>query len=149
MSKFEVVPLTLKEANGFVHMWHRHLDPVQGHKFSIGAALEGVLVGVAIVGRTIGPWKYSPRTLEVTRVATDGTKNANSFLYAAAWRAAKNLGWLRLVTYNEEGESGASLLGAGWRVVAERPARKGWNCPSRPREDKGHDGIPRTLWEAV
>jgi hypothetical protein len=51
--------------------------------------------------------------------------------------------------YTEEGESGASLKAAGWRVVAERPARPGWNTPSRPRDRRGTEGIPRTLWEVT
>jgi hypothetical protein len=69
-------------------------------------------------------------------------------LYGAAWRAAKALGYTRLVTYTRADESGASLRAAGWRIVAERSARKKtWNFPSRPREEK-RDGIPRTLWEA-
>jgi len=82
------------------------------------------------------------------RSATDGTPNANSMLYAAAWRAASALGYRRLVTYTQDGESGASLRAAGYRIVAERPARPGWSVPSRPRDDHGVDGIARTLWEA-
>ena len=84
----------------------------------------------------------------MNRTATDGTKNANSMLYGAAWRVAAGLGYQRLITYTQAGESGASLRGAGWRVVAERKERKGWSVPSRPREDHGVDTIPRTLWDA-
>jgi hypothetical protein len=68
-------------------------------------------------------------------------------LYAAAWRAAKALGYRRLVTYTEQGESGASLRAAGYRVVAELPARGGWSTPSRPRDDSSYRSMPRTLWE--
>ncbi|CAL9417102.1 XF1762 family protein [Streptomyces sp. enrichment culture] len=69
-------------------------------------------------------------------------------LYSAAWRAAKALGYRRLITYTQDGESGASLRGAGWRVVASRPPRTGWHTPSRPRTDRGTDRIARYLWEA-
>jgi hypothetical protein len=69
-------------------------------------------------------------------------------LYGTVWDATKALGYRRLITYTQAGESGASLKGAGWRVVAERPPRRGWNTPSRPRELRGTEGIPRTLWEA-
>jgi hypothetical protein len=89
------------------------------------------------------------RPLEVTRTATDGTRNANSLLYGAAWRAAKALGYTRLITYTQASETGASLRGTGWRTVAERPARPGWTCSSRPRESKGAEHMPRTLWEAA
>ena len=69
-------------------------------------------------------------------------------LYAACWRATSALGYRRLVTYTQGGESGASLRAAGYRVVAERPPRRGWDMPSRPRDDSDYESIARTLWEA-
>jgi hypothetical protein len=144
-----LVPVSFEIACGFVQMWHRHHTAPVGHKYSIGVADDdGVLHGVVIVGRPVARHLDDGLTLEVTRTATDGTANANSMLYAAAWRAAKALGYGRLVTYTQASESGASLRAVGWRVLAERPARTGWTTPSRPREDRGTDGIPRTLWEA-
>ena len=144
-----LVPVTFADACGFVQMWHRHHEAPIGHKFSIGVADdEGVLRGVAIVGRPVARMYDDGLTLEVNRTATDGTTNANSMLYGAAWRTARSLGYRRLVTYTQAGESGASLRAAGWHVIAERPARPGWDVPSRPRDDRGVDGIPRTLWEA-
>jgi hypothetical protein len=107
-----------------------------------------ILRGVAIVGRPVARAYQDGLTLEVNRTATDGTKNANSMLYGAAWRAAKALGYRRLVTYTQEGETGASLKAAGWVIVAQRPPRPGWDVPSRPRDTHGVDAMPRTLWEA-
>ena len=146
-AELQLVPIDLATARSFVEMWHRHHSAPQGHKFSIGVALNDQLVGVAVVGRP-GPRHYQDgRTLEVTRTATDGTPNANSMLYGAAWRATSALGYRRLITYTQQGEAGSSLRGAGWRIIAERPPRPGWNTPSRPREDKHPLGIARTLWE--
>jgi len=144
------------DACAFVEIWHRHHAPPVGHKFSIGVVSDEVtedgprvvLRGVAIVGRPVARFLDNGLTLEVTRTATDGTRNANSMLYGAAWRAAKALGYLRLVTYTQDGESGASLRAAGWVVIAERRPRPGWDMPSRPRELNGTEGIARTLWEA-
>lgn len=148
--RLRVVPVSFREACGFVQMWHRHHDAPQGCKFCLGVATDdNVLRGVAIVGRPVARLNQDGLTLEVTRTATDGTKNANSALYGAAWRAAKALGYRRLITYNQEGETGASLRAAGWEVVAERPARPGWDTPSRPRDPKGTEGIARTLWEVA
>jgi hypothetical protein len=145
-----LVPVRFTDACGFVVMHHRHHTAPVGCKFCVGVASEDdVLRGVAIVGRPVARALDDGMTLEVTRTATDGTRNANSLLYGAAQRAAWALGYRRLVTYTQASETGASLRGAGWRVVAERPARPGWNVPSRPREDRGMDGIARTLWEAV
>jgi hypothetical protein len=145
----ELVPVTFADAAAFVGMHHRHNRPPIGHKFSLGVALDGTLVGVAIVGRPVARHFDDGRTLEVNRTATDGTSNANSKLYGACWSAAKALGYRRLITYTQGDETGASLHGAGWRIVAQRPPRPGWNAPSRPRGDHGEAWMPRTLWEAV
>ena len=144
-----IVPVSFEDASLFVEGWHRHNKPSPGHKFSIGVATdEDVLVGVATIGRPVAIAFQDGLTLEVNRTATDGTPNANSMLYGAAWRAAKALGYGRLVTYTQADETGASLRAAGWRVVAERPPRKGWDTPSRPRDNGSYLSTARTLWEA-
>jgi hypothetical protein len=144
-----LTPVTFIDACRFVAMHHRHHQPPVGCKFCAGVAdMHGVLRGVTIVGRPVARLYDDGQTLEVTRTATDGTPNSNSMLYAAARRAAWALGYRRLITYTQAGESGSSLRAAGWHVVAQRPARPGWTCPSRPRDDHGVDHIPRTLWEA-
>lgn len=144
-----LVPVSFLQASEFVDDWHRHHKPPKGHKFSVGVAQGNTLVGVVTVGRPVARNLNDGFTLEVTRTATDGTRNANSMLYAAAWRATKALGYRRLVTYTQAGESGASLRAAGWRVVAERPATVGWHRPSRPRNNSLYESIDRTLWEAT
>lgn len=102
-----------------------------------------------MVGRPVARAYDNGQTLEVNRTCTDGTPHANSMLYGAAWRAAKALGYTRLITYTQEGESGASMRAAGWRVVAQRKARPGWDTPSRRRQLKGTENLQRTLWEAT
>ena len=49
-------------------------------------------------------------------MATDGSRNACSFLYGAAWRAAKAMGYRRIVTYIMPEEGGASLRASGWQL---------------------------------
>lgn len=146
----ELVPVDWETVRLFCSSWHRHHPkPPPGHLWRHGVVADGVLVGVAIVGRPVARHFDNGRTVEVNRTVTDGYHNANSMLYGAVARAAFAKGYLRVVTYTEEGESGASLRAAGYRVVAERPARRGWdNGISRPRE-AGRDMIPRTLWESV
>lgn len=145
-----LVPVDFASAAAFVDANHRHHRRPAGHKFSIGVANDDdELVGVAMVGRPVARKLDDGLTLEVNRTCTDGTRNANSMLYAAAWQAAKALGYRRLITYTQDGESGASLSAAGWKVVAELPARKGWDTPSRRREIRPTDGIARKLWEAA
>lgn len=149
-NRLRIVPIDFDTASKFVDQHHRHHRPPPGHKFSIGCAQGDILVGVAIVGRPVSPViQAEARTLEINRTATDGTPNANSMLYGACCRATFALGYDRLITYTQMGESGASLRAAGYRVLAQRPPRKGWSTPSRPRESRGTDNVARTLWEAV
>nr|WP_239069572.1 XF1762 family protein [Streptomyces sp. SID13666] len=147
--RLHVVPVRQRDAKAFVTAWHRHHQAPPGAVFTLGAADDdGVLRAVAIVGRPVARMLDDGQTLEVTRTASDGARNANSLLLGAAWRAAKALGYTRMITYTQEGETGASLRAAGWRIVAQRPPRRGWDCPSRPRVDQGNQNVPRLLWEA-
>lgn len=148
--RLRLVPVSLAQANEHVAAWHRHNWPVPGSKFQVGCCDEaGVLRGVAIVGRPVARMFDDGDTLEVVRVASDGTRNCNSMLYGACQRAAFALGYRRLVTYTQAQEGGASLRAAGWRVIAERPARTGWSAPSRPRDNGRYETATRQLWEAV
>jgi hypothetical protein len=146
----ELVPIDYAEACSFVARQHRHHpDPPPGWKFGVGVATTaGELVGVAMVGRPVSPVIQSEGyTLECNRTCTDGYPNANSMLYGAVSRAAFALGYHRVITYTQKGESGASLRAAGWRVIAERKPRKGWNHPGRPRVVRDNENIGRFLWE--
>lgn len=144
--QLKVVPVTLATANEFVATVHRHHRPVVGHKFSIGIEDdEGLLRGVAIVGRPVARARDDGFTLEVTRLATDGAKNGCSMLYGTAWRAAKAMGYLRIGTYTLASEPGTSLRAAGWHVVHEVRGRS-WDAPSRRRVDR-HPTTNKLLWE--
>ncbi len=146
MTRLHLIPLTLAEANAFVARLHRHHRPVVGHKFSLGACdHEGTLIGVAIVGRPVSRIRDDRNTLEVTRLCTNGTKNACSFLYGAAARATFALGYRRIGTYTLPREGGASLRACGWKLLGERGGGS-WSCPSRPRVDT-HPTEPKLLWE--
>jgi len=154
--RLEIVPVTFRQACAFVARYHRHHKPARGTKFCLGVADDtGQLRGVAMVGRPISRAFDDGCTAEVNRTCTDGFPNANSALYAAAWRAAKAMGYHRLITYNQAGESGISLIAAGWRVVAERPPRGSWADSTAEgylkamRDGEGVGGVQRTLWEAA
>ena len=134
MGNLRAVPVSQKQANAFVDEIHRRHEPVRGDKFRIGAADEhGKLVGVAQVGRPVARVLDDGETCEVTRLCTDGTRNACSFLYARAARAAEAMGYKRIITYILQTEPGTSLKAAGWKKDADVRG-KSWSCPSRPRE---------------
>ena len=127
-----LVPTTLREANAFVKAHHRHHKPVTGHKFSIGCEVEGRLVGVVIVGRPVSRYLDDGLTLEVNRLCTTGEKNACSMLYAAAARAAKAMGYRKIITYTLDNEPGTSLRAAGWTCMGQAGGKRwtGKRCPA-------------------
>lgn len=148
MNSLTVVPLTLKTANEHVAKLHRHHKPSVGHKFSIGVKdYEGILRGVAIMGRPVARMRDDGLTLEVARLCTDGYPNACSCLYGAARRIAKEMGYRRLGTYILESEPGVTLKAAGWKEVG-RTSGGTWSRPSRGRVDAAPT-CPKVLWEAV
>ena len=110
----KIMPIDFQAAKKFVAENHRHNKPPVGHKFSIAVYDGDRLCGVAMVGRPVGRYYDDGLTLEVNRCCTDGTRNACSMLYGSAWRAAKALGYKRLITYTRESENGASLRASGW-----------------------------------
>lgn len=128
----EAVPLTLRQANAYVSEHHRHHKPARGCLFCIGAKKDGDMVGVVIVGRPVSRHRDDGFTAEATRVCTDGTFNACSFLLGRAMRAAKAVGYRRFQTYILNEEDGASLRAVGLEIEAvtqggswNRGARKG------------------------
>jgi hypothetical protein len=144
-----IVPCTLEEANRFVRQFHRHHGAVIGARFSLAIAdRTGTIRGIAIVGRPSARLLDDGFTLEITRVATDGYKNACSMLYSAAWKAARAIGYRRLVTYTLITEPGTSLKALGWRQVKNRSG-KSWNRGMRKgkRHDTQTTYIKKTRWE--
>lgn len=147
-----VVPLTLKAANTFVQEVHRHHGPIPGglDYFRIGAVTDdGVLVGVAIVTRPPNRNSDDGLTCEVVRCATDGTKNACSFLYGKSAQVAAKMGFSRIITYTLEEETGASLRAAGWREV-KRGIRSWWKShqsKGRTVKAREHYAKLKVAWE--
>jgi hypothetical protein len=142
-----VIPLTLKQANAAVDLLHRHHKPAQGHRFSLGVVDEtGVLHGAAIVGRPVARAVDQYKVAEVTRLVTDGTKNACSILYAAAARACRAMGFESIQTYTLEEEPGTSLRAAGWDCLGVvRKDGKGWGSREGRRNDQPTS--PKLKWE--
>jgi len=157
----ELHPISLKDANAFVARVHRHSAPVVGHKFSICAQVDGVVVAVAIVGRPLTRPLDNGATLEVLRLATDGTRNACSFLYGAAARAAFCLGYSKVITYILERETGGSLRASGWTMESDKAGGGSWTMAGRPRsgtplleacglpDPRKHDKGPKRRWARI
>lgn len=141
----KTVPLTLKQANAVVERLHRHHKPVRGCRFCIGVEVDGTLVGVAIVGRPVARGCDPYLTAEVTRLATDGTKNACSFLYGACARIAKAMGFALIQTYILDSEPGTSLTAAGWSKVADTAGGQ-WKHTSGPRRTD-QPIVPKQRWQ--
>ena len=144
----KVCPVTLKQANALVGRLHRHHKAAVGHKFSIGLRNDqGELVGAVIVGRPVARASDNGSTAEVTRLVTDGSKNACSMLYGAAARAAKAMGYDRIQTYILESETGTSLKASGWKF--EKMTAGGlWNYTGQNRNND-HPLCRKQRWAKV
>ncbi len=140
-------PITITEAQSFVALHHRHHKAPTGALFAVAVSADGAVCGVATVGRPVARMNNDGWTAEVTRLCTLGQPNACSMLYRAAWRACAALGYRRLITYTLPEEGGASLRGAGFRLIGERGGGS-WSRKDRPRVDSAPLG-QKLLWEVT
>jgi hypothetical protein len=130
VSRLRLKPLTRSQVNRLILEWHRHHKPVPGYRFAIGAKSGDELVGAIVVGRPVAHMTEQYEIAEATRCVTNGHKNACSFLYAAAARAAEAMGFYKIQTFLLEHESGVSLKAAGWTFDGYSEGGD-WNRPSR------------------
>ena len=134
-----IIPITLREANHFVEQFHRHSRRTarDGGKFAIGLSTSDGLVGVAIVGNPLSASMMDGFTAEVLRVCVhpEAPRNSCSMLYGRVWRIWQQMGGRRMITYTLATESGASLRGAGWKIMGEVAPHKRW-------QNKGRDWQP-------
>jgi hypothetical protein len=144
-----VIPVTLKQANELVSKLHRHHKPCVRHRFSIAVQDDdGTLRGAAIVGRPTGRKNPQYAWAEVTRLVTDGTKNACSMLYAAVARICKEMGFDRVQTFILDSETGVSLKASGWKF--DKLSEGGnWNVPSRGGRRTDQPQQPKQRWHKV
>lgn len=157
MGEITVVPITLRAANDFVAEYHRHSGRTvrNGGKFAIGAMSDGELIGIAIVGNPVSATLMDGVTAEVLRCCVSPTapRNACSFLYGRCWRIWQQMGGRRIVTYTLATEGGASLRGAGWRIVGNVKPHKRWGnktlSDGKPRTDQAIYAQAKFRWESA
>ncbi len=134
--KLELQPITITEAKKFIKEHHRHHPALVGAKFAVAVSHQEKIVGVTTVGRPVARMLDDSWTLEVTRVCTlNGFKNTASMLYSASWRAAKAMGYKRVISYILKSERGTSLKAAGYKIIGEAGGGT-WNRKKRARIDK-------------
>jgi len=156
----EIRPIGTTEARTFINEHHRHNEapPPPNVQFAVGLWAEEALVGVVTAGRPVARALCDGFTLEVNRTCVQGeVDNANSRLYGAMCRAAKALGYRKVVTYTLHSESGASLKASGFERVADIGSRS-WADESLTRhrydtnlfgERNNAANEPKWRWERV
>lgn len=97
-----LAPVTLRQANDFAAKHRKNFRSVPQDKFSIGCAAEGKLVGVVMVGYPRDPELNDGQTLAVHHICTTGGRTAYGMLYGAAARAAKAMGYCRIIAFLPE-----------------------------------------------
>lgn len=148
----KIVPLTLPQANRCVEAWHRHHAPLPGGFawFCLGAVDEGRLVAAAICGRPTNRNNDDGSTVELIRLASDGTPNAPSFLLGATARAANAIGASQIITYTLTSEGGSSLRAAGWN--RDKDGIRSWwmhNGSRTPAVDRPHMREAKVRWSVT
>jgi hypothetical protein len=146
-----VIPCGIREAEHFVLAHHRHHGAPTGGLFACAVARRGSsdVLGIALVGRPVARLADDGWTVEVTRLCVRPivAHNAASLLLGACWRAARALGWRKLITYTLEEEGGASLRAAGFTLACTTRGGS-WDRAPRPRVDK-HPTQPKLRWERI
>lgn len=139
LSKYTPVPISLKDASGWVEYMHRHNSGVKFHKFSLALnSVEGRIVGVLIAGTPAARHQNDGHTLELRRTCCDERyHNVCSALMGKAVRVGKELGYTRFITYTIPEESGSSLAAAGFQRAGVAKGGKevyAWDHKSRRRK---------------
>lgn len=131
----EIRPISIAKANEYVERFHRHHGKKTGCRFAIGCYEGRELHGVAICSNPVARNADDGLTLEVSRLCTDGTRNACSILYGACARIAKEMGFYKIQTYILETETGTSLKASGWKCEG-RAGSVSWlhNASERTKE---------------
>lgn len=122
----EIRPISIAAANSYVEQFHRHHGKKVGCRFAIAVYDGDELHGVAICSNPVARGSDDGTTLEVSRLCTDGYRNACSILYGASARIAKDMGFKKIQTYILESETGASLKASGWVLEADRVGEVDW-----------------------
>lgn len=141
-----IFPATLNQANEMIEKFHRHHKKVIGHRFSVGVVNENnKIVGIAVVGRPVARNVDQYTVAEVTRLVTDGTRNACSFLYGATARISKEMGFKMIQTYILDSELGISLKAAGWSFDCMTSGGT-WNAGNRKGRREDQPMVPKQRW---
>lgn len=91
-----------------------------------------------------GGWTMAIRW-KLIRLCTDGTPNACSILYAAAYRAARAMGYNKVITYILDTENGASLKAAGYTCEGKAGGLE-WNGTKAPKQADQYPRQMKTRW---
>ena len=145
-TRLVVRPIAMKDARTYIREHHRHNKEPRGGKWCLSVYDGDRLCGVSVSGRPVARALDDGRTLEITRVCTDGTKNACSILYGTNVRIAREMGYTRVVTYTLASEPGISLRAAGFQNCGSAGGGT-WNCPTRPRDENRTPHEKKIRWE--
>lgn len=149
--RLTIIPISWRTACEFISRLHRHHKSPRGQKWAIGVTDEsGELRGVATCGRPVARALDNGLTIEVNRTCTDGFPNANSALYGACTRIATAMGYKKIITDIQKGESGSSLRAVGWKEGEGRAPRESWAEASvalrHLRDPLGTGNVARVRW---
>lgn len=139
----EAQPITIKIANNFIKLHHRHHRPTirNSGRWALAAINNtGEIVGVVIAGNPVSATYMDGFTIELTRLCVNegAPKGTCSFLMGKCCSIWRTMGGKKIITYTLTSETGASLRGAGWVLSGFVSPHKRWQNKSKV------DGIERS-----
>ena len=143
----KIRPISIRQANVYVEQNHRHHGSKTGCRFAVACYDDNDrLCGVAICSNPVARNADDGLTLEVSRLCTDGTRNACSMLYGACARIAKDMGFLKIQTYILESETGTSLKASGWECEGVAGAVNWQKCNSQRQIKRDNEPVQQDLF---
>ena len=114
IQKYTFHQISIREAGEFTSKYHHSHRPVKFCRFAIGLYKYKKLIGIATAGRPVSYNTDQQEVLEISRIATDGTKNSSSLLLSRITRIARLFGYKYLSAYVLAHQEAYGLRAAGF-----------------------------------
>jgi hypothetical protein len=142
----EIVPIGLDNANAFVKQHHSYMANVHRCKFCLALTIAGDVAAVLIANVPSSTHYDDGRTLELLRVCIGAPwPHLASKLIGRACRAAKALGYNRVITWCDDAKEGTSYHAANFYLVKVTD-RSHWRTRPAKRDSEPSSQLKLFAW---
>lgn len=127
-----IVPIGLDDANRFIKAHHRYMTVIHRARYCISAYHNGQLVGIVATTPPTNNKVDDGLTIEIARLCTHlAPYNTASALISRACKAARAMGFRKVITYVDASVDGACYRSCNFISGSEflrRPWKKNLDC---------------------